>query len=305
MMKTKINKILIISMAALAVAVVALAIRFTLGGPEDSWICSDGQWVKHGNPSVSQPDTLCGNSGEIIEPKIVVTAPRQNQIISGPFEISGKAKTWYFEGSFPVSLVDSQNNKIAAGYAKAMGEWMTAEYVPFQLGDMKFLSYPKATTSGFVVFQKDNPSDMRELDEEFRVPVTIAPMQTVKVKLYFNNNKLDPEISCNKVFPAEREIIKTQALARAAVEELLKGPSQTEIEQGFSTIINYGVKIQSLVIENNIARIDFNETLDNPGGGSCRVSAIRAQITQTLKQFSSVKDVIISINGETETILQP
>jgi len=40
-------------------------------------------------------------------------------------------------------------------------------------------------------------------------------------------------------------------------------------------------------------------------GGSCRVSAIRAQIIETLKQFSTVKNVVISINGRTEDILQP
>jgi len=25
-------------------------IRFVLGGPEDSWICENGKWVKHGQP---------------------------------------------------------------------------------------------------------------------------------------------------------------------------------------------------------------------------------------------------------------
>ena len=26
--------------------------RFILGGNEDSWICYDGEWIKHGNPAV-------------------------------------------------------------------------------------------------------------------------------------------------------------------------------------------------------------------------------------------------------------
>jgi hypothetical protein len=239
------------------------------------------------------------------EPNIVVDSPKPNDVIKGPFAISGKAKTWYFEGSFPVELVDSQNNKIAAGFAEAMGDWMTADYVPFETGEINFLSYPKSTTTGFVVFKKDNPSDMRELDEEFRVPVIIAPIESIKIKVYFNNNKLDPQISCNKVFPTEREIIKTPALARAALEELLRGPNSKESADYFTTSINYGVKIQSLVIENGVAKVDFDEQLQQAIGGSCRVSAIRAQITQTLKQFPGVKNVIISINGRTEDILQP
>ena len=34
--------------------------RFLLGGNEDTWICTDGKWIKHGNPSSSMPLTGCG-----------------------------------------------------------------------------------------------------------------------------------------------------------------------------------------------------------------------------------------------------
>lgn len=30
-----------------------------LFSPEDTWICSNGQWVKHGNPATSQPINKC------------------------------------------------------------------------------------------------------------------------------------------------------------------------------------------------------------------------------------------------------
>lgn len=33
--------------------------RFLFGGDEDTWICTNGQWVKHGNPSASMPLTGC------------------------------------------------------------------------------------------------------------------------------------------------------------------------------------------------------------------------------------------------------
>lgn len=51
---------------------------------------------------------------------------------------------------------------------------------------------------------------------------------SMAVKVYFNNSKLDPEFSCNKVFPVDREIVKTKAVATAALEELLKGPTEDE-----------------------------------------------------------------------------
>jgi spore germination protein GerM len=65
------------------------------------------------------------------------------------------------------------------------------------------------------------------------------------------------------------------------------------------------VTINSIKISGNTATIDLSPKLDENMGGSCRVSAIRSQITNTAKQFANIKKVIISINGETELILQP
>jgi len=48
--------------ALIAIALFAvswLVVRFVIGGPEDSWICDHGQWVKHGNPSAEKPTTEC------------------------------------------------------------------------------------------------------------------------------------------------------------------------------------------------------------------------------------------------------
>ena len=133
----------------------------------------------------------------------------------------------------------------------------------------------------------------------------IPKVESMTVKVFFNNSQMDSEFSCNKVFSVERKILKTQAVARAVLTELLKGPTEEEKAQGFFTSINPGVKIQQLTIENGVAKVDFDEQLEFQVGGSCRVSAIRAEITQTLKQFPTINSVIISINGRTEDILQP
>ena len=50
------KKIFIIIFAVLALW---FFIRFVIGGPEDTWICRDGQWVKHGAPSASEPTEPC------------------------------------------------------------------------------------------------------------------------------------------------------------------------------------------------------------------------------------------------------
>src|SRR3972149_2477992 len=44
--------------------VVVFVLRF-LTGDEDSWICDNRQWVKHGNPSASMPLSGCGEKYEV------------------------------------------------------------------------------------------------------------------------------------------------------------------------------------------------------------------------------------------------
>lgn len=57
-MKSKIVKVAI---WVIVLAAVALVARFAFGGPEDEWICNDGKWVKHGNPSAPIPETPCAD----------------------------------------------------------------------------------------------------------------------------------------------------------------------------------------------------------------------------------------------------
>ncbi len=299
------NTKLFISLAVLGVAIIAFGIMRLTGGGEDNWICQNGQWVKHGNPSAAMPTTLCpGQQPAPIQPDVILTSIKANDIISSPLTIEGQARGgWFFEASFPVQLVDAGGNVLAQIPLQATEDRMTENYVHFK-SEMTFS--PGTNTAGKLVFHNDNPSGLPQNDKSFEVPVRFHPViGTMSVKVYFNNNKLDPVISCNKVFATERQVPKTEAVARAAIEELLKGPTDAERLQGYFTGINPGVKIQSLTIENEAAKIDFDEQLQNQVGGSCRVSAIRSEITETLMQFSTVKSVIISINGESETILQP
>ncbi|MBU4350775.1 GerMN domain-containing protein [Candidatus Parcubacteria bacterium] len=292
------NIILVIAIV-LVVSGIILGIRF-FSGSEDTWICQDGRWLKHGQPSAPMPVSGCG---QIQAEDIKIYSPESGQTLSFPLVIEGQARgNWYFEASFPIKLLSDK--ELAVTVAQAQADWMTEDFVPFKaVIDISFLS---EASEGILVFQKDNPSGLPENDKEIRVPVYFpGPKELTTVKVFFNNSNLDPEFSCNRVFPTERLVSKTQGIARIALESLFRGSTFKEQEQGFSTSINPGVKIQELTIENNIARVDFDSQLEFQVGGSCRVSAIRAQIEQTLKQFPTVNEVIISINGRTEDILQP
>lgn len=247
--------------------------------------------------------------GIITEPEeqsdlIHLETPLANQTISSPLIISGQARgSWFFEASFPIKLYDSNGELLGVAVAQSIGDWMTDNFVPFK-AELDF-NY-SSSTEGVLVLEKDNPSGLPEYDDQLRIPVQLSMSpEKIKVKAFFINTKLDPDVSCNKVFPVEREIIKTPAIARAALNELLAGTTTEEEEDGFIKTIASDVEIQSLTIENGVARVDFNEQLENGSGGSCSSVAIVSQINATLKQFASINEVIISINGRTEDILQP
>lgn len=54
------KKIITIIIAVVVIAAVWFFIGFVIGGPEDDWICVDGEWVKHGAPSAPMPTEPCG-----------------------------------------------------------------------------------------------------------------------------------------------------------------------------------------------------------------------------------------------------
>ena len=284
--------------ALLAATAIVVGVR-TLGGDEDTWICRDGQWVKHGSPSSPMPTAPCPGQA----PEVVITSPQPHQTIPTPLTVTGRARgNWFFEANAVLRLLDAQQREIASGTVRALGDWMTSDFVDFE-GQIRFVSPASAT--GTLVFQNDNPSGLPDQQKEFLVPVRFAASHATNVKAYFNNHELDPESSCEKVFPIEREVPITDAPARAALDELLAGPTPMEQAAGYSTSINSGVRIQSLTIQDGVAAVDFDERLGFQVGGSCRVTAIRAQITETLMQFPTVKRVVVSINSRTDDILQP
>ncbi|KPJ57179.1 hypothetical protein AMJ49_01020 [Parcubacteria bacterium DG_74_2] len=249
-----------------------------------------------------------GNALEKID-LIRVTNPQPNQEIESPLAISGEARGyWFFEADFPVKLVDGNGFTLGQTIAQAQGDWMTENFVSFR-ADMRF-TIP-FTFKGWLILEKDNPSGLPENADELKIPVVfqgvpeIGETMTVKISLSDSRYVNEPYFDCSRTIAIEREVLKTQGIAKAAIEALLRGATEDEIAQGYVSNIPPGVRLQKITIENGVAKVDFDEQLEFQVGGSCRVAAIRAQITETLKQFPTVDNIIISINGRTEDILQP
>lgn len=95
-------------------------------------------------------------------------------------------------------------------------------------------------------------------------------------------------------------------LAEAVLRELLKGPTAAERREGLTSLIPEGAVLRSVSVDDSgVARADFSEGLQQGVGGSMRVMGIRQQIEGTLMWISGITSVILSVEGQTEGVLQP
>lgn len=143
-----------------------------------------GNCIAAGNPVMESYPRQCKTSdgktfkediGNELEKDdlIRISEPRPNTTITSPLIVKGMARgSWFFEASFPVRLIDGNGELLATGIAQANppagGDWMTSEFVPFEMTLSFSLS---ATTDGTLVLDKDNPLGLPEHDDALRVPV--------------------------------------------------------------------------------------------------------------------------------------
>ncbi|HET9222027.1 MAG TPA: GerMN domain-containing protein, partial [Roseiflexaceae bacterium] len=122
-----------------------------------------------------------------------------------------------------------------------------------------------------------------------------------------------------QVRPHPQRILATERIGAVALEALLWGPPRTQM--GYATALptpdevlaypgreaDWGARVtlRGLTIADGVATADFSQELRAYGGGSARVRAIREQITRTLKQFPSVREVRIAIEGQMDGVLEP
>lgn len=116
--------------------------------------------LKHTQQVVQQEDK---------KDSIVLDTPIAQSVVVSPLHLSGKARgMWYFEASFPITILDSNGKEIGSGHATAQSDWMTTDFVPFT-ADVEF-SNP-ASKLGTLVLKKDNPSGDPSRDDSLVVPV--------------------------------------------------------------------------------------------------------------------------------------
>ena len=90
------------------------------------------------------------------------------------------------------------------------------------------------------------------------------------------------------------------APARPAIEALLKGPTAAERRRGFESLASArDFRIGSLSIRGGTARINFVSKRSWAGWpGDLAPARFKTAVELTLKQFPSVRQVIVSLNGD-------
>src|SRR3989344_516832 len=127
-------------------------------------------WALFAIPAPTPPITATTTPPTLAE-RVIVTSPKPNAVVGQTFVVSGQAPgPWYFEASFPIKIVDANNNFIGQGIAQAQGEWMTVDQVTFTATVVLDGTYSGPAT---VVLLRDNPSGMPENDDSVSVPIII------------------------------------------------------------------------------------------------------------------------------------
>ena len=237
---------------------------------------------------------------------IAVATPHPGALIKSPLTIEGQARgNWFFEASFPIKLIDANGRVLGSTAAHAQKDWMTTDFVPF-IATLPF-SLP-STTTGALVLEKDNPSDLPENAAQLRVPVALTT-QTTDVKLYYYNPTKDTDstgnLLCSRqgLVAVNRQVAKTNTPIQDAIQELLKGQLTPEEKQsGITTELPLaGVSLKGANLKNGVLILEFTDPQNKTSGGSCRTGILRHQIEATAKQFADVKEVVF----KSQELFQP
>ncbi len=104
--------------------------------------------------------------GKIVKASI---APHQVLTFAPTLMFTGNIPAgWAFEGTFPVQVTDANGHEVARGQA-TVPNWMSPTGAWYSV-TVTGMNKPD-TATGFIVIKNDNPSDLRENDDQVRIPV--------------------------------------------------------------------------------------------------------------------------------------
>jgi len=194
---------------------------------------------------------------ETISDQIRVTKPQPNQLVESPLMIEGEARgTWFFEATFPVKLLDANEDVIATYFAQAQGEWMTEDFVLFKA---QLIFEKPVTDTGVLILEKDNPSGLTENDANIEIPVSF---DNQSAKIIEDTDPQKGEYFVNAILKSID--VKNNMII---VEQLVNEPNEKEISPEVK--LSADCKIVKVILERPEEKESVSEiTLDSIKLGS-------------------------------------
>jgi germination protein M len=104
------------------------------------------------------------------------------------------------------------------------------------------------------------------------------------------------------LWPAMRVAPKSPAVATAAVNALIAGPTAHERRHGVFSVVPGGTKLLGISIDHGTATVDLSSEYGS-GGGSLSITLRLAQVVYTVTQFPTVKRVAFKLDGRSITVI--
>jgi hypothetical protein len=105
-----------------------------------------------------------------------------------------------------------------------------------------------------------------------------------------------------KLFGTQRGVPATASVGRAALDQLLAGPSSAESAAGLRSLIPAGTQLLGLTVSSGTATVDLSSSFIS--GASPSTMPLRiAQVVYTLAQFPTVTGVQFKVDGQGVTVL--
>jgi len=138
---------------------------------------------------------------------------------------------------------------------------------------------------------KEKPVITKEVpykEEEIKEVQPVPTEEMVEVNLYFSDSQ------AMYLIPEKRKISQIPSLARQAVNELIKGPENSD----FYRTIPEGTQVNEVYIADDIVYIDLSEEIfkNHPGGSSGELMTVYS-IVNTLTEIPPIKGVQILVEG--------
>ncbi|MHB0981449.1 MAG: GerMN domain-containing protein [Thermoleophilia bacterium] len=113
--------------------------------------------------------------------------------------------------------------------------------------------------------------------------------ETTQLSVYFTYNE--------HVQAVHRQVPTTKAVAAAALQALLEGPTPEEAALGVFSAIPKGTLQLGVDIKDGVATVDLSREYES-GGGSLSMGLRLAQVVYTLTQFPTVNSVQFKLDGK-------